>query len=91
MNKKVLEILKGIVVTVVIFGSFALVSYVEGHDSRNAKVTDIKGSEIIVVDETDNVWSFYGDGYEVGQNVKLIVDNNHTYNKLSDDEIIKVK
>jgi hypothetical protein len=54
---------------------------------QTATVENVAGDEITVIDETGNVWAFYGDGMRAGDTVVLLMDNNGTPDDLSDDYI----
>ena len=67
-----------------------LVGYIEGHYTRNGEITNIKGMNISVITEDGNEWMFKGNGFTVGDNVKITFDNNGTDLELTDDIIEKV-
>ena len=52
--------------------------------------THASNEEVIVVDTTGNEWCFYGVGYEEGDTVTMIMDNNNTDNIINDDIIKNV-
>ena len=47
--------------------------------------------EVVVIDEQNEIWSFYGKSYLIGEKVKLVMFNNYTENNIHDDEIVNVK
>ena len=52
--------------------------------------TNTSNEEVIIVDTTGNEWCFYGVGYEEGDIVTMIIDNNNTDNIINDDIIKNV-
>lgn len=52
--------------------------------------THASNEEVIIVDTTGNEWCFYGVGYEEGDTVTMIMDNNNTDNIINDDIIKNV-
>ena len=46
---------------------------------------------ITVVDRCDYTWSFKGDGFNVNNEVKLMMDTMHTDSNIFDDKIEDVK
>lgn len=60
----------------------------------NCEVVEITEDIATVEDNRGNQWSFYIDEtseLKVGDEVDLVMDNNHTDHTRKDDEIIKVK
>ena len=45
---------------------------------------------ITVRDEHDHNWTFYGDGYFVGQELTLVMNTNNTNSNIYDDLIEQV-
>ena len=63
----------------------------ETHYTREATVIDVTDNIITVVDRCDYTWSFEGDGFNVGDEVKLMMNTMHTDSNIFDDEIEDVK
>ena len=60
----------------------------------NCEVVGIEGDVATVEDNRGNTWSFYIDTdseLNVGDEVDLVMDNNHTDHTRKDDEIKRVK
>ena len=60
----------------------------------NCEVVGIEGDVATVEDNRRNTWSFYIDTdseLNVGDEVDLVMDNNHTDHTRKDDEIKRVK
>lgn len=53
-------------------------------------ITYIENGIVSVDDARGENWEFYGDNYFVGQEVTLIMDDNHTTSNIYDDWIKKV-
>lgn len=67
------------------------VGWWETHYNRDGKVVSVVGQCVTVEDKTGREWQFYGDGYRVGDDVRMLMFNNGTESIISDDEIIDVK
>lgn len=72
---------------------FSFCASTESIYKREATITfvDREEREIEAVDLLGNFWSFYGTGFEVGEEVTLIMDDNHTINVITDDIIKDVR
>ena len=79
-----------ILMTTVLTIAPSMTGYIETHYTREAKVTEVTGKNIIVEDTTNNVWSFKGEGFTVGDKVTLEMDNSCT-DSIYDDVIVKVE
>ena len=53
------------------------------------KVQKITGEKVTVESHDGNLWEFYGDGYECGDAIILVMDNMNTA-EIYDDEIVEV-
>lgn len=79
-----------ILMTTILIIAPSITGYIETHYTREAKVTEVTGENVIVEDTTNNVWSFEGEGFTVGDKVTLKMDNSCT-DCIYDDIIIKVE
>ena len=68
-----------------------LVGNYEHHYTREAEVIEVSDDLIVVEDNCGYLWEFYGNGYEVGQQVKMKMFTNYTHDTIFDDEIEKVE
>lgn len=66
-------------------------SYVESFYTRKGTVKYIVDDLIVVEDECGYEWEFYGDDYIQGDEVLMLMDNNHTDLIIEDDVITHVK
>lgn len=82
--------MKNVLLLAIVTAGLMVGSYVESHYTTEAVVTEINSCKVTVKD-CRGEWNFYGDGYEVGQEVKLVFDTNHTDGNIFDDTIVKVK
>lgn len=71
--------------------AFSFCSCTESTYTRKAVVRNITKDTITVEDEGGNFWEFFGDGFNVDDKVKLIMDNNHTDSIITDDIVKNVK
>lgn len=79
-----------ILITTILVIAPCITGYIETHYTREAKVTEVTGENVIVEDTTNNVWSFEGKGFTVGDKVTLKMDNSCT-DCIYDDVIVKVE
>lgn len=63
------------------------ISCVPNHYYKHAEVTSISASEV-TVDDGKNYWTFEGDGFKVGDKVKLTMDTNTTDTYIYDDIVV---
>lgn len=66
------------------------VGWHEDHDTRDATVTRVECNTVSVVDSVGYYWEFYGEGYDVGDEVRLLMRLNHTAD-ISDDVVESVE
>ena len=84
--KKVRGLLVGVVLCVVLMGCM----FVEQHYTRTVEVVKVEGQEITVEDDYNHQWKFFGEGFEEGQEIKVLMNTNTTDNNILDDEIVRV-
>lgn len=58
--------------------------------SKNGEVVEIWGKEVIVVDDTDTAFAFFGDNFSIGDKVKITFSTNGTLDTRIDDEVKNV-
>lgn len=85
--KETITVLTVITIVLILQG---FVGMIESHDVRDAKVIAIEDDEIIIEDNTHNIFAFVGNEYKVNDKVKVTFFNNYTDTR-TDDEITKVK
>ena len=54
-------------------------------------ILDEEDGEVVFVDARGEEWSFFGEGYEVGQEVRVTFYTNHTDGYIYDDVVYIVK
>ena len=90
--KKHNEIIVGFVMFLLVFIVLpGLVGNYEHHYTRDAKVVEVSDDLVVVEDACGHEWEFYGDSYEVGQQVKMTMFTNYTHDTIFDDKIEKVE
>ena len=57
---------------------------------EKAEIIDIKGDNVTFITKDGNEWEFYGDGYKVGDKVKVYFNCKGT-EKRSDDIVLNIK
>ena len=91
MKKKVFKT----IMCMIGLGAFLLllgrIGWYELHYITDGTVIEINEDEVFVEDNNGEVWSFYGDGFAVGDGVTLTIDTNGTDLNKYDDIITKVK
>ena len=80
----------GLGIGVIFTALLTVCSLIETRYTREAVVVSYRADAVIVQCETGHEWGFIGTGYELGEKVTLVMDNNHTVS-VEDDRIIKVK
>ena len=89
---RVINILKVIAIVIVFATLVTMVGYVECHYTQDATITALEeDDEVVFVDARGEEWSFFGDGYEVGQKVKVTFYTNHTDRYIYDDVVCIVR
>ena len=89
---RVINTLRAIAIVIVFAILITMVSYVECHYTQDATITALEeDDEVVFVDARGEEWSFFGEGYEVGQEVKVIFYTNHTDGYIYDDVVYIVK
>ena len=89
---RVINALRVIAIVTVFAILITMVSYVECHYTQEATITALgKDDEVVFVDARGEEWSFFGDGYEVGQKVKVTFYTNHTDRDIYDDIVYIVR
>ena len=90
--RKYNEIIVGVVMFLLVFIVLpGLVGNYEHHYTREAEVVEVSDDLIVVEDNCGYLWEFYGNNYEVGQQVKMKMFTNYTHDTIFDDEIEKVE
>ena len=81
-----------VMLIVIIFSGVIIARLINNNYTREGVVvaTHTSTEEVIIVDTTGNEWCFYGVGYEEGDTVTMIMDNNNTDNIINDDIIKNV-
>ena len=89
---RVINTLRVIAIAIVFAILVAMVSYVECHYTQDATITALEETdEVVFVDARGEEWSFFGEGYEVGQEVRVTFYTNHTDGYIYDDVVYTVK
>ena len=89
---RVINILKAIAIVTVFATLVAMVGYVECHYTQDATITALEeDGEVVFVDARGEEWSFFGDGYKVGQKIKVTFYTNHTDRYIYDDVVYIVR
>lgn len=85
--RKIKEMLMGVVVMVGFFGIMGWAGNLETTYNMDADIIQ----EGVLLDARGDIWDFEDDNFKVGDKVKVTFFNNYTINKISDDEIVKMK
>ena len=89
---RVINTLRAIAIVIVFAILITMVSYVECHYTQDATITALEeDDEVVFIDARGEEWSFFGEGYEVGQEVKVIFYTNNTDGYIYDDVVYMVK
>lgn len=90
MSREMKERLMSLLVVVVFVFILTICSIIETQYTKEATVVSYYADAVIVQDEQGYEWEFIGTGYELGEKLVLVMDNNHT-TQIEDDRIIKIK
>lgn len=82
--------IKRIVIVLAIIMVIGLMGMIETTYTRDVVVTDVDCIEVTVEDRQGHRWSFIGDEYKVGQEITVVMNDNHT-SIITDDRIVDVK
>ena len=82
-----MKVIAGLIAFVLGFGYCGIT---ESTYTRNATVNYISNGLVSCIDESGNDWEFYGDDFYVGQEIKLVMDTNHTEGNIYDDIVKNV-
>lgn len=82
--------IKKIALVVVAITVIGLVGMIETTYTRDVVVTKVDCIEVTVQDKQGHHWSFYGDDYTVGQEITVVMNDQHT-SSIYDDTIVDVK
>lgn len=85
--RKIKEFFVGAMVMVGFFGIMGLAGNLETTYNMDAEVIQ----EGVLLDARGDIWDFEDDNFKVGDKVKVTFFDNYTINKISDDEIVKIK
>lgn len=85
--RKIKELFVGAMVMVGFFGIMGWAGNLETTYNMDAEVIQ----EGVLLDARGDIWDFEDDNFKIGDKVKVTFFNNYTINKISDDEIVKMK
>lgn len=85
--RKIKEFFVGAMVMVGFFGIMGWAGNLETTYNMDAEVIQ----EGVLLDARGDIWDFEDDNFKIGDKVKVTFFNNYTINKISDDEIVKMK
>lgn len=89
---RVINALRVIAIMTVFVTLVAMVGYVECHYTQDATITALEeDGEVVFVDARGEEWSFFGEGYEVGQEIRVTFYTNYTDGYIYDDVVYTVK
>lgn len=91
MKKRTFSLIGGLLFCGALCCLGSLENYVKTSYTREATIINNEDNNCIAEDSTGNTWTFYKEGYEVGDKVKLYMTTNNTDSNIFDDEITKVK
>ena len=88
--KKTKKAIVKILMVLAVFMAIGFLWNLESTYTREATITHIDQNTITATDKKGFIWQFNGNGYHEGQQVKLIMHDNHT-STIKDDIIKNVK
>lgn len=80
-----------LVLMFVVIPTFA--EHANSYYNRVAEVVSYneKTQEVVVVDNTQNEWVFFGDNFRVGDDVKMRMFTNYTEDFIEDDMVVRAR
>ena len=85
-----MAMIKKIAIILLVIIVIGLIGTIDTTYTRDVKVVDVDCVEIVVEDSQGYQWSFIGEGYEIDQEIQVVMNDNHS-STIFDDTIIKVK
>ena len=85
--RKIKEMFIGAIVMV---GFFAIMGWA-GNFETTYNMDAVVIEDGVILDSRGDIWDFEDDNFKVGDKVKVTFFDNYTINKISDDEIVKMK
>lgn len=86
MKKKIV----GIVLVVLIGIAFVVGSTVTSNYTKDVEVVKVENDVVTIVDNQGMEYSFFGEGFEVGETITVEMNINHTEQTREDDVIKRV-
>ena len=90
MLEKIKEFIMMIVCVAVFIVPCAIAEDIQYTYSMNGIISEVDGFDVSVIDEDGEEWLFEGDGFSVGEEVRIKFFNNDTSDRV-DDKIENVK
>lgn len=93
MKTKILKTLLGFIVIMILLSVLGLFGYLDATYYIDATVTSIHDGVITVTDSRGEQWEICDTEMIIQKNetVELLMHTNHTYSKIRDDKILKVR
>lgn len=92
MNKKIREMVMEAILFIAIFILPAgIAGNIDTHYKMDGIISSVNDEEIYVVDSTGEEWAFKGNGFNVGDSVKITFFTAYTDSTRYDDEIDNVE
>ena len=91
MNNNIKNKFAFVLMLIVLFVVACFEGNLENTYTMNAEIVAIDGEVVSVEDSMNEVWEFYGDGFSVGDSVKIQFFTNGTDDTRYDDVIESVK
>lgn len=82
--------IKAIILLIILIGAYVVVDKVGNNYTVNGTVTEATEMGCLIIDENDEGWYYEGEGFSIGDNVKMTMHTLETQT-IYDDVIIKVK
>ena len=86
-----MKTLKKIAIIIFVIALFYFSAWIESHYTKKATVVNVKNNVVTVIDNSNNIWDFKGDGFYINDKVELLMNNSQTDCYIFDDVIENVK
>ena len=85
-KRRVVKTITTVLTAMMMITLYVIVSYIDTHYTKDATITYINHTtnKCVALDEQGHLWEFKANNIECGQEVKLVMNTNHTVNNTDD-------
>lgn len=90
-RESIIELATVSAITLLLFIGCVFIENYQTTYTMNAIVIGVENGKVLIEDDTNNIWEFIGEGYEINDVVAVKFHTHNTDNIREDDEIKSVK